>query len=105
MMSALEALDAREIEVVGLALIAVLDGAFFPDWEFETLLGLTRSEMGGVVAGWPGNLRDPITEAAVFNALANLQGYPHGLDGALPGFGLTSDSIGSVLDKLRSKEP
>lgn len=103
-MSALEALEAREIEVVGLALNAVVNGEFFADWEFDTLFGVSREAMRAIAAGWPGNMIEPDTEAAVFNALANLQGYPHGLEGALGALGLTTEAVGGVLEKLQRGE-
>lgn len=103
-MSALEALEAQEIEVVGLALNAVVNGEFFPDWEFETLFGFSRSDVRAIGASWPSNLLDADTESVVFNALTNLQGYPHGLDAALAGFGLTGAAISAVHDKLRLNE-
>lgn len=67
--------------LVGQALRAAVDGPFFPDWEFQTLFGLTRSEVRAVADAWP-NVEWSRTEVvlAVNNALNNLLGYPHGQD-------------------------
>ena len=51
----------------------------FPDWEFQTIFGVTRPQMAQLVAQWPD--LDDQTEGparwAVNNAMNNLLGYPH----------------------------
>ena len=37
-----ETLSIAEIETVRRALKATVEGSFFPDWEFETLIGVNR---------------------------------------------------------------
>jgi hypothetical protein len=101
-MSILEILGSEEQQIVKLALSASVVGPFFPDWEFETLFGVSRMEVSVVAERWPENLRDAATEPAVFNALTNLYGYPHGI--ALGEFGLDRDMIGAVLERLREHE-
>lgn len=104
-MSELVVLEPQDLETVKSSLDAAVFGPFFPDWEFETLFGLSREAMRAVAARWPENLHDPTTKDAVLNALTNLHGYPHKLEGDLARFGLATETIKAVLDKLRSAEP
>jgi hypothetical protein len=69
--------EARKI--IGQCLSAAAEGPFFPEWEFETLFGLTRSEVAEISKVWPKvDERDAGVDLAVNNALGNLAGYPHG---------------------------
>ena len=64
--------------LVGEALRAAVDGPFFPDREFQTLFGLTRSEVRAVADTWPNvELNSTDVVLAVNNSLNNLLGYPH----------------------------
>ena len=54
---ALSDLTQNEQQVVFECLKAAVDGPFFPDWEFPTLFGLWREEVGRVVADWPESQR------------------------------------------------
>src|SRR5690348_2074237 len=61
------------------ALVAAARGPFFPDWEFQTLFGLDRSEVVRIAEAF--SSATPLTgnvSLAVSNAVANLLGYPHG---------------------------
>lgn len=72
-------LSEQDLRVIRECLKAAADGPFFPDWEFDTLFGLTRSEVAAVAAAWPAV--DASTEEvrrAVIGALGHLTGYPHG---------------------------
>ena len=102
-MIALNQLDSHELQLVRRCLEAAASGRFFPDWEFETLFGLSRSEVRAVAARWPQNAAEPTTEVAVLNAVANLYGYPHGKEREIRQM-LDADpaSLGRLLDKLRS---
>jgi len=61
-------------------------GPYFPDWEFSTLIGLSREEVAEVLAAWPeatvttSSESDParVQESAVHGVLVDLLGYPHG---------------------------
>jgi hypothetical protein len=97
-------LGAQELQVVKSALDAAVGGAFFPDWEFETLFGLSRNAVRAVADRWPENLRDAVTETIAFNALTNLVGYPHKMEGDLAKYGLSVKTLESVLDKLRAAD-
>jgi hypothetical protein len=80
----LMALDSSDRDLVLACLNAAAAGPFIPEWEFQTLFGMTRDEFGAVVAQWP-NLdeRDNTTYVAINNALNNLTGYPHRQDALL----------------------
>jgi hypothetical protein len=53
--------------------------AYFRDWEFHTLFGLTRPEVAEVARAWP--KRSLESAAAAFDgSLGHLWGYPHGLE-------------------------
>ena len=74
-------LDAKEREIVRQCLQAAVEGPFFPDWEFSTLFGLERNEVGNVLQSWPE--LDESTETvqvAISNSINNLLGYPHGCE-------------------------
>src|SRR5512133_4344993 len=61
-------LDKRERHIVGECLRAAVKGPFFPDWEFETIFGLEREEVGQVLSSWP-NVNE--TEDSVVRAINN----------------------------------
>jgi hypothetical protein len=53
------------------------DGPFVEDWEFQTLMGVSRDEMRCVHDNW----KEPPTDtdlSIVRDALNTLIGYPHG---------------------------
>jgi hypothetical protein len=60
---------------------AAVDGPFFPEWEFQTLIGLERDEVRGVLAKWPGTSDVEGQTLAVNNVLHTLLGYPHHASG------------------------
>ena len=66
--------DERTIQE---CLRAAVEGPFFPEWEFQTLMGLERAEVAAVLAEWPGTTRSDDQVVAVNNVLNNLLGYPH----------------------------
>ncbi|MGY4478916.1 hypothetical protein [Bradyrhizobium sp. USDA 3364] len=79
MESLVEELSPAEIEIVRRSLQATVEGGFFPDWEFETLIGASRDEVREVYAAWPLQTVEPdVFRGAVFNSMNNLIGYPHG---------------------------
>ncbi|MEM1417859.1 MAG: hypothetical protein AAGH15_23370 [Myxococcota bacterium] len=79
----------EDIEVLRRCLHLAVDGPYFSDAEFHTLMGLSRDEMRAIAEAWP----EPTAEAppgyesaeeaqnvAVNNAANNLVGgYPHGV--------------------------
>ena len=100
-MDVAQTLPAADIETVKRALTAAADGPFFPDWEFETLIGADRAAVRAAAAAWPALGDDPDAAATVVNALGNLAGYPHGHDDelakAVPG---GREAVSATLDRL-----
>ena len=77
-------LSSIEMETIRRSLRATVDGSFFPDWEFETLIGFSRDEIRAVYDAWPPQTfdRDGFG-CAVIASLNSLIGYPHGKDAEL----------------------
>jgi hypothetical protein len=73
----LRRLSARDTDLIRRWLVAAVHGPFFPDGEFRTRMGMTRSEMKGVVRSWPDSGAPVAQDLAVNNVLVNLLGYPH----------------------------
>lgn len=71
-------LSERDQSIIRQCLKAAVEGPFFPEWEFHTLMGLTRQEMAHVLDSWPAAADERTRDLAVINALNNLLGYPHG---------------------------
>jgi hypothetical protein len=81
MISLAEALSLTEIDVVKRSLQATVEGRFFPDWEFETLIGVDRETVKDVYEAWPNQTSNQEDfGCAVVGSLNNLLGYPHGRD-------------------------
>lgn len=60
------------------ALRAAVEGPFFPEWEFDTLFGLYRSEVRAIYEAWPSPAcnSDQLLAAMTWS-LINLLHYPH----------------------------
>ena len=59
------------------SLKTMCEGPFVEDWEFQTVMGVSRDEMRSIHDKW----EEPPTDVAlrvVRQALNNLIGYPHG---------------------------
>ena len=101
-------LGEEDIGLVRSALVAAHDGPFFEDWEFRTLMGVSRAEMGEVIhamASSPGQWPSPspeFFETAAKNALANLSGYPLGtreIEILATRWNVDLDRIGDFFDR------
>lgn len=97
-----ESLSTAEIDVVKRSLRATAEGSFFPDWEFETLIGVDRETVRNVQAAFPRQTVGPEEfGCAVFGSMRNLLGYPHGQDEELTAYVPEGpNAIRSVLDRL-----
>ena len=72
-----------ERQVFQEALAAASRGPFFPDWEFQTLIGFDRAAVELAAKSFSPNT--PLTgDLALMlnNCIINLLGYPHGQDAA-----------------------
>jgi len=80
-------LSSNEILTVGKCLKAAAEGPFFPEWEFQTLIGWSRAEVHQVANAWPSPAIAPRELAELVVAvLNNLVGYPHGQDSCWSAF-------------------
>ena len=93
-------LSERDLRVIKECLQVAAHGPFFPDWEVETLFGLTRAEMAAIAADWPAvDAGTREVRRAVIGALGHLTGYPHGEEEAWGRY--ISVSPSEVEDLLR----
>ena len=103
---ALKDLTDEARAIVAECLAAAVDGPFFPDWEFQTLFGLTRDEVGHVRSEWPDVTNPDDAFIAVNNSLNNLIGYPHGCDGEWSDWiSVSHDKLLAVLATVRGDFP
>lgn len=102
MESLAEALSSTEIEIVTRSLQATVEGSFFPDWEFETLIGVDRDIVRNVYKAWPQQtLNWDDFGCAVVGSMNNLLGYPHGKEEELLGYVPEGrEAIRKTLDHL-----
>ena len=64
--------------VIGECLLASVEGPFFPDCEFETLIALERAEVAGIARCWPNiDVEDSRVGLVINNVLNWLRAYPH----------------------------
>ena len=72
-------LDPDTLRITKECLRAAADGPFFPDREFQTLIGVDRDTVRLVMDAWPAQAVAPEEFAcAVMNSLTWLVSYPHG---------------------------
>ncbi|MCE9553685.1 MAG: hypothetical protein K8T91_09985 [Planctomycetes bacterium] len=108
---ALEHLDEAEQAIVLGCLRAVVNGPFFPDWEFRTAFGLKRSEMADILARWQVlSESNEMVSAGINNAMNNLliwwgwqdDNPEQGAQVLKQWAGTTADDIERVFDKWRA---
>jgi hypothetical protein len=99
-----DSLSDLDKAIVGQALSAAANGPFFPDWEFQTLFGMERSEVGAIAASWPEPAASPEkVSIAVSNSLNNLLGYPHQKDAVWSQWlSVDRDQLNALSNKLRA---
>ena len=66
-----------EIDLARRCLTAALEGPYFPDWEFSTLIGANKHEARSIASRWP-EVQTQEELTIVNNVVVNLWGYPHG---------------------------
>lgn len=95
-------LTERELNIVARSLRAAADGDFFPDWEFETLIGATRKKVRSEADAWLGSAtRPPELRELASSVISNLLGYPHDLHSELEALiGADSNELNALLRKL-----
>ena len=70
-------LSEREWDIVVKSLRAAADGPFFPDWEFETLVGASREEVRVAAFTWVRGDKSSRRIELATSVIGNLLGYPH----------------------------
>lgn len=90
-------LSDEEMSIVDQCLRAAVDGPFFPEWEFETLIGVTREELKDLAADWRSHRVSEQTSDAVVSVLNNLVGYPHGEELVWNSFISVTPAVASTL--------
>lgn len=69
--------NTQDAEIFRQCLRAAVDGPFFCDCEFHTLLGLERDQVRRIVESWPEWDDVPDLTLAINNSVNNLLSYPH----------------------------
>ena len=95
-------LSQREQQTILECMNAVLNGPFIPEWEFDTLLGVSRHAMNNIIANWPDVvIQDKNIAAAIIGAMNNLLGYPHGADDHWHEYiSVSPETVKGTLEKL-----
>ncbi len=97
-------LSQRDIETIRQCLAAAVNGPFFPESEFQTLIGLGRDEIAEVVRQWPAGMETERADLAVNNVLNNLLGYPHCSEADWSSFiSATQDVVAGLLARWRGE--
>src|SRR5215510_4450289 len=84
---------------------AAATGPFFPEWEFQTLFGVNRSEVKAIVDAWP-NIDETTVRVslAISNSMNNLLGYPHGCDREWSQYiSVGPEEVTRILEKWRGR--
>lgn len=97
-------LDPETIRIVKACLHASADGPFFPDWEFEFLMGVNRETVRAVMQAWPAQTVEPDAFAcAIKGSLTWLLFYPHGEGEAWVRYiPVSPDEVRLALDRLQA---
>ena len=97
----LKDLNEQERQAVFQCLRATVEGPFFDDWEFQTLFGIDRAQVAGVLAAVPDlNESDETTSLAIAGAMGQLLGYPHQQPEAWKRFiSVTPKQLSAIYDK------
>ncbi len=101
------AMSPEDLATLGRCLWAAVEGPFFEEWEFQTLIGVERQELARLTRAWPEPERSFEESAGlVSGVLANLLGYPHGQAAELERrVGLTTLELSALQGRLRALLP
>ena len=70
-------LGSEDAELLREAFNAAVEGPFFPDWEFEAIMGFERTDLRRLIEEWPAVSDSELFDMAAINVLNNFLGYPH----------------------------
>lgn len=95
----------HEKQIIYKCLIASIEGGFFPEWEFQTLIGVDKNYVLNMIKDWRNDSLNDINQVRVISSImGNLIAYPHGKQKDIPTFVSGSiDEIINILNKLRQK--
>jgi hypothetical protein len=80
-------LNENEKEIVLQCLVAATEGLFFPDWEFQILMGYSRDDFKGFINEWDKlDKSSNQIETLIISVLGNLTSYPHREEEALKNY-------------------
>jgi hypothetical protein len=99
---AVESLTAEEKLLIGRCLYEAANGEYFPDWEFQTLIGVDRQEVRKAASSWLTNevIPDEVMDTTRV-VLNNLLGYPHGREADLErATGVNAEKVAVVFGKV-----
>lgn len=72
----LNSLSKNDLEVIKNCLTFSEDERVFPEWEFETLFGISRELFSAISREWPAvDLENQNVEIAIIGCLNNILGY------------------------------
>lgn len=97
-------LDPNTLRITKECLRAAVEGPFFPNWEFRTLMGVDRETVRVVMEAWPARtVASEEFACAVVNSLTWLVLYPHGQTEAWGRYiSVGPEGVRRALDRLRA---
>ena len=95
-------MTAHDVQIIRQCLRAAVDGPFFPDWEFSTLIGAEREEIAALVSAPVEELGATERRWMISNVLLNLTGYPHGYF-STKGWGAYIDATPDEVEELAGR--
>jgi hypothetical protein len=101
-----ENITDEDVTVIRECLRAAVEGPFFPDWEFSTLIGgMSRGEVSTVLERWPDAANTESQDVAVNDVLNNLLGYPHEREDVWSDFiSVGPSEVAEVLARWRGED-
>lgn len=102
--SIIATLTEQERQTVFQCLEAAGKDEFVPEWEFETLFGITRKQLSIVRKKWPEiDTSNLDVSAALIGSMNNFLGYPHRQDEHWNGhLSVRPEAVKLTLEKLIS---
>ncbi|MDJ1637571.1 hypothetical protein [Rhizobium rhizogenes] len=95
-------LSKNDLEIIKICLTFSEDERVFPEWEFETLFGISRELFSAISGEWPAvDSENQNVEMAVIGCLNNILGYLHMSDKDWKkNFSFTPDELLEILRKI-----
>lgn len=89
-------------EITRQCLEMALDEKFFPNQEFQTLIGFSKKDLEKIILNWKNtNFHDQNIQEIINNIFINLLGYPHGQDKYLEeSLGISRDPLEEIFNQI-----